>query len=170
MTVPEASAAWEVEQVAGELRETYLAVAAATVLLERTSAGYAHPAIRQARRCGDDALDLAGEAQRQLSDGVRRLHTEAGQPSIGDLVEVLDTARDQLGAAAERVGQLPVRINAAGQQLVDAGQPDAATETASGQWSRAAEQLNLMAESLTAAVEALTSYTEGLSGAGGPTT
>ncbi|MGC4877107.1 hypothetical protein ACLQ26_12735 [Micromonospora sp. DT43] len=107
MTVPEASAAWEVEKVAGELRETYLAVAAATVLLERTSAGCAHPAIRQARRCGDDALDLAGEAERQLTDGVRRLHTDTGQPSIGDLVEVLGTARDQLGAAAERVTHLP---------------------------------------------------------------
>ncbi|MEU8328251.1 hypothetical protein [Micromonospora sp. NPDC048839] len=167
MTVSEASAAWEVGQVAGELRETYLAVAAATVLLERTSAGCAHPAIRQARRRGDDALDLAAEAERQLTDGVRRLHTDAGQPSIGDLVEVLHTARDQLGATAERVARFPARISAAGRQLVDAGQPDPVTEAASGQWTRAAEQLDLMSESLTAAVEALTSYTEGLSG---PTT
>ncbi|MFF0150930.1 hypothetical protein [Micromonospora sp. NPDC005203] len=167
MTVPEASAAWEVGQVAGELRETYLAVAAATVLLERTSAGCAHPAIRQARRRGDDALDLAGEAERQLTDGVRRLLTDAGHPSIGDLVELLNTVRDQLGATAERVGQFPARINAASRQLIDAGQPDPATEVASGQWSRAAEHLDLMSESLTAAVAALTSYTEGLSG---PTT
>lgn len=165
MTVSEASAAWEVEKVAGELRETYLAVAAATVLLERTSAGCAHPAIRQARRCGDDALDLAGEAERQLTDGVRRLHTDSGQPSIGDLVEVLGTARDQLGAAAERVTHFPARISAAGGRLIDAGQAGPATEVASGQWTRAAEQLDLMSESLTAAVEALTSYTEGLSGA-----
>ncbi|MEV1012743.1 hypothetical protein AB0I89_20500 [Micromonospora sp. NPDC049801] len=165
MTVTEASAAWEVEQVAGELRETYLAVAAATVLLERTSAGCAHPAIRHARRRGDDALDLAADAERQLSDGASRLRTAAGQPSIGDLVEVLDTARDQFGAAAARVGQLPARITTARQQLAEAGQPDLAAEAASGQWSRAAEQLDLMAESLTAAVEALTSYTEGLSGA-----
>jgi hypothetical protein len=165
VTVPEASAAWEVERVAGELRAAYLAVAAATVLLERTSAGCVHPAIRQARRCGDDALDLAAEAQRQLTDGVRRLHADAGQASIGDLVEVLDTARDQLGAAAKRIGQFPARITTARQQLTDADQPDPASEAASGQWSRAAEQLDLMAESLTAAVAALTSYTEGLSGA-----
>ncbi|MET8088903.1 hypothetical protein [Micromonospora sp. NPDC005220] len=161
MTVSEASAAWEVEQVAGELRETYLAVAAATVLLERTSVGCAHPAIRQARRRGDDALDLAGDAHRQLTEGVRQLRAEAGQASIGDLVDVLDTARDQLSAAAARVAQFPARITAAGRQLLDADQPEAA----SGQWRRAAEQLDLMAESLTAAVEALTSYTEGLSGA-----
>ncbi|MEV1318526.1 hypothetical protein AB0J14_20865 [Micromonospora arborensis] len=167
MTVPEASAAWEVEQVAGELRETYLAVAAATVLLERTSAGCVHPAIRQARRCGDDALDLAAEAQRQLTDGLRRLHTEAGQPSIGDLIEVLDTARDQLSAAAERAGRLPERITTARRQLVEAGQPTPATETVSEQWSRAAEQLDLTSESLTAAVAALATYTDGLSG---PTT
>ena len=70
-----------------------------------------------------------------------------------------------MGATAERVGQFPARITTARQQLADAGQTDAATETASEQWSRAAEQLDLMSESLTAAVEALTSYTEGLSGA-----
>ncbi|SCG61672.1 hypothetical protein GA0070560_11686 [Micromonospora halophytica] len=57
--IPVASAIWAVEQVAGELRETY-AMAAATVLLDRMSAGCTHPAIRQARRSGEDALDLAG--------------------------------------------------------------------------------------------------------------
>ncbi|MEU3454032.1 hypothetical protein ABZ671_10560 [Micromonospora sp. NPDC006766] len=166
--VPAASAIWAVEQVTGELRETYLAVAAAAVLLERTSAGCAHPAIRLARRSGEDALDLAGDAERQLTDGVRRLRTEAGHQdpaTIGDLIEVLDTARDQLDAADARIGQLPARITTAGQQLLDADPADPTSATAAGQWNRAAEQLDLMAASLSSAVAALSSYTDGLSGA-----
>ncbi|WP_320069180.1 hypothetical protein [Micromonospora sp. RTGN7] len=178
-TVPAASAIWAVEQVAGELRETYLSVAAATVLLERTSAGCAHPAIRLARRSGEDALDLAGDAERQLSDGVRRLRADVGHDepaTIGDLIEVLDTARGQLGAAAARIRQFPTRITAAGRQLLDADPADLAdradlvTETATGQWDSAAEQLHLMAASLSAAVAALGTYTGGLSGAEPATT
>ncbi|MEU8260858.1 hypothetical protein AB0C02_09595 [Micromonospora sp. NPDC048999] len=180
--VPAASAIWAVEQVTGELRETYLAVAAAAVLLERTGAGCTHPAIRLARRSGEDALDLAGDAERQLSDGVRRLRAEAGHQdpaTICDLIEVLDTARDQLDAAAARIGQLPARITAAGQQLLNtdradptdrANPADQATATAAGQWNRAAEQLDLMAASLASAVAALSSYAGGLSGAEPATT
>ncbi|WP_406073122.1 hypothetical protein [Micromonospora sp. NBC_01638] len=59
--------------MAGELRETYLAVAAATVLLERTSAGCAHPAIRQARRSGDDALALFATPERAPAAAPRRV-------------------------------------------------------------------------------------------------
>lgn len=175
--VPAASAIWSIEQVTAELRETYLAVAAATVLLERTGAGCAHPAIRLARRSGEDALDLAGDAERQLSDGVHLLRADAGhqdRATIGGLVEVLDTVRDQLAAAATRIGQLPARISTAGQQLLDPGQHDPttgpATETAAGQWHRAADQLDLMTESLSSAVAALTSYTDGLSGTAPATT
>ncbi|WP_243707879.1 hypothetical protein [Micromonospora sp. KC606] len=152
----------------GELREAYLAVAAATVLLERMSAGCAHPAIRQARRSGEDALDLAGDAEQQLRDGVGRLRADAGNESpvtIGGLVTALDTVRDQLGAAATRIGQFPARITTAGQQLLDADRPGLVDETVADQWQRAAEQLGLMAESLTTAVAALAAYTGGLSGA-----
>ncbi|MEU5937710.1 hypothetical protein ABZ807_00760 [Micromonospora sp. NPDC047548] len=132
-----------------------------------------NPAVRHARRNGEDALDLAGDAERQLSDGVRRLRADAGHQesgTIGGLIEVLDTARDQLDAAAARIGQLPARITTAGQQLLDADRADPATETAAGQWHRAAEQLDLMTESLSAAVAALASYTGGLSGAEPTTT
>ncbi|MEV0215374.1 hypothetical protein [Micromonospora sp. NPDC050695] len=171
--VPAASAIWSVEQVTAELRETYLAVAAAAVLLERTGAGCAHPAIRLARRSGEDALDLAGDAERQLSDGVHLLRADAGhqdRATIAGLVEVLDTVRDQLAVAATRVGRLPARISIAGQELVGSDQRDPSTETAAGQWHRAADQLGLMTESLSAAVSALTSYTGGLSGAEPTTT
>ncbi|MEU7848836.1 hypothetical protein AB0B74_15950 [Micromonospora parva] len=170
--VPAAGAIWSVEQVTAELRETYLAVAAAAVLLQRTGAGCAHPAIRLARRSGEDALDLAGDAERQLSDGIHLLRADAGhqdRATIGGLIEVLDTVRDQLAVAATRVGQLPARIRTAGRQLLDTDQheptTDPAAETAAGQWHRAADQLGLMTESLSSAVAALTSYTGGLSGA-----
>ncbi|WP_159079437.1 hypothetical protein [Plantactinospora sp. BC1] len=69
MTVPEAAttdapagaeaAAWAAERVCGELREAYLIVAAAAVLLDRAGEGSVHPELRQARRCGAEALSLA---------------------------------------------------------------------------------------------------------------
>ncbi|MGX4658275.1 hypothetical protein ACWCHM_31840 [Micromonospora sp. SCSIO 07396] len=185
--VPVASAIWAVEQVAAELRETYLGVAAAMVLLQRVGAGCTHPALRLARRSGEDALDLAGEVDQQVTDGVRRLRGTAGhaEPStIGELVEVLDTVGSQWSAAADRIRRLPARVTAAGQQLRDAPPADAPptevtgpagaatrrqgrhdTETTARQWQHAAEQLDLMVESLTSAVAALASYTGGLSGA-----
>ncbi|MEU1756441.1 hypothetical protein ABZ436_27815 [Micromonospora matsumotoense] len=121
--VPVASAIWAVEQVAAELRETYLGVAAAMVLLDRVGAGCPHPALRLARRCGEDALDLAGEVDQQVTDGVRRLRVAAGhiEPgTIGGLVEVLDSVGSRWSAAADRIRQLPARVTAAGQQLRDA--------------------------------------------------
>ncbi|MEU1607375.1 hypothetical protein [Micromonospora matsumotoense] len=191
--VPVASAIWAVEQVAAELRETYLGVAASMVLLERVGAGCPHPALRLARRSGGDALDLAGEVDQQVTDGVRRLrvaagHVEAG--TIGGLVEVLDSVGSRWSTAADRIRQLPARVTAAGQQLRDADptteqehsntghiagqrqhdtrpttrQARHDTETTARQWQHAAEQLDLMAECLTSAVTALASYTDGLSG------
>lgn len=170
-----ASAGWAIEQLTAELREMYLAVASATVLLERTSAGCAHPAIRQARRSGDDALDLAADAERQLSEGTNRLRAEAGHnapATIAGLVDVLDATRHQLDTAAERIRRLPERITATVRQLADThgvNQPDPTVETVTGQWSRATEQLTLMAASLSTAVVALSSYTGALSGADAPT-
>ncbi|WP_431927796.1 hypothetical protein [Micromonospora wenchangensis] len=179
--VPVASAIRAAEQVAAELRETYLEVAAGMVLLERVGGGCTHPALRLARRSGGDALDLAAEVDQQVTDGVRRLRVAAGhvEPgTIGDLVETLDTVRGQWSAAAGRIRQLPGRVTAAGQQLRDAAPAEAAptdptgvttrrhdTETTARQWRYAAEQLDLMAECLAAAVAALGSYTDGLSGA-----
>ncbi|WP_328345069.1 hypothetical protein [Micromonospora sp. NBC_00421] len=177
--VPVASAIWAVEEVAAELRETYLGVAAAMVLLDRVGAGCPHPALRLARRSSGDALDLAGEVDQQVTDGVRRLRVAAGHiepDTIGGLVEVLDSVGSRWSAAADRIRLLPARVTAAGRQLRDALPADAPpadptarqehdTETTARQWQHAAEQLDLMAECLTSAVAALASYTEGLSGA-----
>ncbi|MFY1588218.1 hypothetical protein ACN267_27405 [Micromonospora sp. WMMD734] len=181
--VPVASALRAAEQVAAELRETYLGVAAGVVLLERVGAGCTHPALRLARRSGGDALDLAAEVDQQVTDGIRRLRVAAGhvEPgTIGDLVETLDTVRGRWSAAADRIRHLPGRVTAAGQQLRDAAPAEATptdstggttppgrhdTETTTRQWRYAAEQLDLMAECLAAAVAALGSYTDGLSGA-----
>ncbi|WP_328342453.1 hypothetical protein [Micromonospora sp. NBC_00421] len=101
---------WAVEQVAAELRETYLGVAAAMVLLDRVGAGCPHPALRLARRSGGDALDLAGEVDQQVTDGVRRLRVAAGHvepDTIGGLVEVLDSVGSRWSAAADRIRQFP---------------------------------------------------------------
>ncbi|MFF5173953.1 hypothetical protein ACFY3U_15085 [Micromonospora sp. NPDC000089] len=165
--IPAAHAVWSAEQVAGELRATYLAVAAATVLLDRTSVGSAHPAIHLARRSGEDALDLAGDAEQELRDGIHRLRAEAGHrefATVGGLIEVLDTVRNQFGAAADRIARLPDRITAAGRQLAAADPSGLAAEAATEQWRHAAAQLHLMAQSLTSAGNALASYTGGLSG------
>jgi len=164
---PVASAAWTAEQVASELREAYLAVAAAAALLERTSDGSAHPALRQARRCGEDALDLASHAEHLLGQGIQGLHDRLGRvdvTSVGRVAGALTASRTQLGEATERVAGLPDRLRVAGQRLRDTDEPDLATEGVTGQWSRAAEQLGLMAVSLTGAVAALASYTDDLTG------
>ncbi|BCL15382.1 hypothetical protein [Micromonospora sagamiensis] len=62
VNVPVESAAWAVSGVADELREAYVAVGAAVVLLERARVSTAHPALREAQRGADHALDLADEA------------------------------------------------------------------------------------------------------------
>ncbi|TDB99490.1 hypothetical protein E1091_06790 [Micromonospora fluostatini] len=158
-----------VEQVAGELREAVLTVAATGALLERTGHGCAHPAIRQATRCAEDALDLAGEAERMLSDGVHRLRAHAGyEPpaGIGALVDVLDSTSKQFDAAAGRVRTFPARIVAAGQQLAEAGHPEEVTAGVVEKWEQAAGELSLMTASLSAAAGTLATYTRGVSGAG----
>ncbi|GGM13686.1 hypothetical protein GCM10012279_34840 [Micromonospora yangpuensis] len=150
----------------GELREAYLAVAAAGAALERTAAGCAHPAIRQARRCGEDALDLAAEAERMLSDGAHRLRAHTGHQvpaSIGALIEVLETTRRQLDAAADQVREFPARVTTARQQLLDSATAGEATDRVAEKWEQAAGELGLMTASLAAAAGALTTYTRGLS-------
>ncbi|KXK62250.1 hypothetical protein AWW66_09465 [Micromonospora rosaria] len=162
-----------VEQVAGELREAYRAVAATGALLERTGHGCAHPAIRQATRCAEDALDLAGEAERMLSDGTHRLRAHAAHEplaGIGALVDVLDSTREQFDAAADRVRAMPARIVAAGRQLAGAGQPEQVTAGVVEKWEQAAGELSLMTASLSAAAGALAAYTRGVSGVGTATT
>jgi hypothetical protein len=164
---PEASAAWAVERIAGELREAYLTVAAAAALLARTSTGSAHAELRQARRCGEDALDLATHAEQLIGGGIRRLHDRAGRAdvtSIGQVAGTLTVSRTQFAEAAERVAGLPDRLRVAEQRL-DAADQDFVTETVTDQWSGAGEQLGLMTASLTEAVGALTSYTDRLIGA-----
>ncbi|MEU1607724.1 hypothetical protein ABZ428_31095, partial [Micromonospora matsumotoense] len=75
--VPVASAIWAVEQVAAELRETYLGVAAAMVLLQRVGAGCPHPALRLARRSGEDAHPGGAAA---VGVGARRLPPDESGP------------------------------------------------------------------------------------------
>ncbi|GAB3968005.1 hypothetical protein V1634_02405 [Plantactinospora veratri] len=168
MDAPEASAAWAAEQVTGELREAYLTVAAAAALLERTSAGSVHPELRQARRCGEDALDLANHAEQLLGGGIRRLHERLGRAdvtSIGEVAGTLGVAQTQFAEVAERIAGLPDRLRGAGQRLRDAGDSDYSTDAVTEQWSQAAEQLGLMTASLTEAAGALASYTDRLTGA-----
>ncbi|MDG4785081.1 hypothetical protein O7626_03895 [Micromonospora sp. WMMD1102] len=52
------SVAYSAKDVADDLRKVYLAVVAASALLVLTSHGSAHPALRRARRCGKDAIEL----------------------------------------------------------------------------------------------------------------
>lgn len=165
---PEAGAAWAAEQVAGELREAYLTVAAAATLLERTSAGSAHPELRQARRCGEDALDLANHADQLVGGGIRRLldrFDQAPVTSVGQVAGTLDVTRTRFAEAAERVAELPARLRAAEQRLRNSGaEPDFGTEIVTEQWARAADQLGLMTASLTEAAGALATYTDRLTG------
>ncbi|MFY1689475.1 hypothetical protein [Plantactinospora sp. WMMB782] len=165
---PEASAAWAAEQVAGELRDACLTVAAAAALLERTGAGSAHPELRQARRCTEDALDLAHHAEQLVGSGIRRVHERFGRDdvtSIGQVAGTLNISQTQFAEAAERIAGLPDRLRGAGQRLRDAGDPDCSTDTVTEQWSQAADQLGLMTASLTEAAGALASYTDRLTGA-----
>ncbi|AVT29894.1 hypothetical protein C6361_10755 [Plantactinospora sp. BC1] len=168
MDTPEASAAWAAEQVAGELREAYLTVAAAAALLERTGAGSAHPELRQARRCTEDALDLANHAEQLLGGGIRRVHERFGRDevtSIGQVAGMLTVSQTKFAEVAERIAGLPDRLRGAGQRLRDAGDPDYSTDVVTEQWSQAAEQLGSMTASLTEAAGALATYTDRLTGA-----
>ncbi|AVT36401.1 hypothetical protein C6W10_07840 [Plantactinospora sp. BB1] len=159
---------WAAEQVAGELREAYLTVAAAAALLERTGAGSAHPELRQARRCAEDALDLANYAEQLLGGGIRRVYERFGWDevtSIGQVAGMLTVSQTRFAEVAERIAGLPDRLRGAGQRLRDAGDPAYSTDVVTEQWSQAAEQLGSMTASLTEAAGALASYTDRLTGA-----
>ncbi|MFY1668630.1 hypothetical protein ACN27G_01525 [Plantactinospora sp. WMMB334] len=163
-----ASVAYAAKEVADDLRKVYLAVVAASALLVLTSHGSAHPALRRARRCGKDAIELAVHAEELIGEGVAELRTQLGDPnvtSIGRVAGALDLSRTQFAEAAERVAGFPERLRAAGQRLRDADDPELDPDTAIRHWSHASDQLVLLTESLTGAVSALSSYTDRLTGA-----
>ncbi|WP_422768620.1 hypothetical protein ACN28C_17535 [Plantactinospora sp. WMMC1484] len=135
MTVPEAAttdvpagaeaAAWAAELVCGELREAYLLVAAA-VLLDRAGDGPVHPELRQARRCGEEALNLAAHVERPLGSGLTQLRGQIGGgdvASIGRVVGSLNVSRTRFTEAAERVAGLPGRLHHAERQLRETADP-----------------------------------------------
>ncbi|MEV0329673.1 hypothetical protein AB0H63_24965 [Micromonospora echinospora] len=154
--VPVASAAWAVSGVADELREAYVAVGAAVVLLERVRVSAANPALRAAQRGADHALDLADEAERLLGLGVARLRTACGRGVPGlDVAVTVEAVVVRLRAAADRIDRFPHRIRVAGEQLRAAGEDGPTVEAATGEWVRAAGQLELTAAALRETVAAL---------------
>ncbi|MEQ4302020.1 hypothetical protein ABNF97_11625 [Plantactinospora sp. B6F1] len=178
MTVPEAAtadmpagpeaAAWAAEKVCGELREAYLLVAAAAVLLDRAGDGSTHPELRQARRCGEEALSLASHVERLLDSGLTQLRGQIGGgdvASIGRVVGSLNVSRTRFAVAAERLAGLPGRLHYAERQLREAADPHLCIADVTRDWSRAAEHLGLLTGSLTEAVGALASYADQVTGA-----
>ncbi|MFI6227596.1 hypothetical protein ACIBCR_09800 [Micromonospora echinospora] len=156
VNVPAASAAWAVSGVADELREAYVAVGAAVVLLERVGGGAAPPALRAAQRGADHALDLADEAERLLGLGVARLRTAPGRHApVDDVAATVGAVVVRLRAAADRIDRFPHRIRVAGEQLRAAGEDGPTVEAATGEWVRAAGQLELTAAALRETVAAL---------------
>ncbi|MEO3742454.1 hypothetical protein [Plantactinospora sp. B5E13] len=177
MTVPEAAttdvptgaeaAAWAAERVCGELREVYLTVAAAAVLLGRAGAGSMHPELRQARRCGEEALDPASHVEQLLGSGLARLWDQIGGgdvTSIGRVVGSLDESRTRFAEAAERLAGLPSRLRDAERQLRETDDPRLRIVGVADDWSQAAEHLGLLTGNLTEAVGALASYTDRITG------
>lgn len=161
-------AAYAAEDVADELRTVFLAVVAASTLLERTGRGSAHPALRRADRCAEDALSLASHAEDLIYEGIREVREQLGElaaTSVGQVVSALDVSRTQLAEAAERVANFPGRLRAAGQRLHDAAEAGEVAGHAPEKWSHAADQLGLMTEALAGAVSALATYTDRLTGA-----
>lgn len=153
--VPAASAAWAVAGVTDELREAYVAVANALVLLERVG-GTADPVVRAARHGTDHALDLADEAERLLGLGVQRLRGAPGRRGTGgDLATTLAVVAVRLGAAADRIDRFPHRILVAEEQLRAAGGDESTVAVVSAQWVRAAEQLDRTAAGLRETVAVL---------------
>jgi len=173
VTVPEAAttdtptgpaaAAWTAEQVSGELRDAWLLLATASVLLERTSEGSMHPELRRARRCGEEALDLASSVEQLIGGGLAQLRDQIGGgdvTSIGRVVGSLNVSRSQFAEAAERITALPQRLRAAEQQLHDATGPELDVAEVTRDWARAIEHLGLLADSVTEAAGALGSYAD----------
>ncbi|WDZ86494.1 hypothetical protein [Micromonospora cathayae] len=154
--VPAASAAWAVSGVTDELREAYVMVANALVLLERLGGGATDPVVRAARYGADLALDLADEAERLLGLGVQWLRRTPGRRGTGgDRATTLAVVAVRLGAAADRIDRFPHRIRVAEEQLRAARRHDPTVAAVSEQWVRAAEQLDRSAASLRGTVAAL---------------
>jgi hypothetical protein len=163
-----ARTAYAAEDVADELRKVFLAVVAASALLERTGKGSAHPALRRADRCAEDALSLASHAEGMIYEGIREVREQLGEltaTSVGEVVSALDVSRTRLAEAAERVAGFPGRLRAAGQQLRDSTGADEVAGPAPEKWSHAADDLRLMTDALIGAVSALATYTDRLTGA-----
>jgi hypothetical protein len=163
-----ASVAYAAEDVVDELRKVLLAVIAASALLVRTSEGSAHPALHRAKRCGEDAIELAIHAEESIGEGIGELRTQLGEldvTSVGQVVGALDVSRTQFAEAAERIAGYPERLRTAGQRLRDVDDPELTPDTVTEYWSQASDHLALMTESLTGAVSALTTYTDRLTGA-----
>ncbi|MEO3746500.1 hypothetical protein [Plantactinospora sp. B5E13] len=161
-------AAWAAERVCGELREAYLTVAAAAVLLGRAGDGSMHPELRLARRCGEEALDLASHVEQLLGSGLARLRDQIGGgdvTSIGRVVASLDESRTQFAEAAERLAGLPGRLRAAERQLRDDEDPRLRIVGVTEDWSQAADHLGLLTDNLTEAVAALATYADRITGA-----
>jgi len=179
VTVPETAAdapsglvaaAWTAEEVAAELRDASLVLAAASVLLERTGDGGMHPQLRRARRCSQEALDLAASVERLVGGGLSRLRDRIGgadTASIGRVVGSLTVSRNQFTTAAEQIALLPGRLRTAVQQLHghDGDGLERDVEQVGRDWARAIEHLGLLGDSLAEAAASLGSYTDQLMGA-----
>jgi len=181
VTVPETAAdapsglvaaAWTAEEVAAELRDASLVLAAASVLLERTGDGGMHPQLRRARRCSQEALDLAASVERLVGGGLSRLRDRIGgadTASIGRVVGSLTVSRNQFTTAAEQIALLPGRLRTAVQQLHghdgDGSGLERDVEQVGRDWARAIEHLGLLGDSLAEAAASLGSYTDQLMGA-----
>jgi hypothetical protein len=126
-----------------------------------------NPALRQARRCADDALELGEHARTVLDQGLARLRADLdGQQShrIEDVVDALASVRTRLGTAAERVTALPERITAAQVRLAATAHSPSTIASVTDHWTDATAQLRLMATSLADTIRALTTYADGLTG------
>jgi hypothetical protein len=164
---PAASPKRQAVRVGRDLEETYHALRATVDLLYQASAGSVNPALRQARRSGDDALELAEYAKRMLDDGIERLRTrpDSGPPhTVDEVAESLTAVRNRLGATAQRMASLPRQVAAAKADLAAFGRDDSTTEDVSDRWTAADEQLHLATMSLMTAIDALKSFLKDLTG------
>ncbi|AVT40283.1 hypothetical protein C6W10_31825 [Plantactinospora sp. BB1] len=138
------------------------------MLLDRAGDGSVHPELRRARRCGEEALSLAGHVERLLGSGLTQLRGQIGDgdvASIGRVVGSLNVSRTRFAEAAERLAGLPGRLHDAERQLRETADPRLCIADVTRDWSRAAEHLGLLTGSLTEAVGALASYADQVTGA-----
>lgn len=141
----------EIVRISRDLHEAFHAVSAVRDTLYAASTGSADPALREARRRADDAIELGENVDLLLN---RSLHRLRQQPdgripvSVDEVVEALGTTRTRMREISEDVGLLAARIHAVWQQLLDTEPSDNVLETVAEQWSLAAGQLQLMAANL----------------------